>query len=299
MNKITINKLQKSKIEGLIEIPSDEFSKYVDRAAVELGKEIDVEGFRKGTAPKELVRRTAGEGKVMDKAAKMAIEENYPKAVLEKQLEPLGYPEVEILKLAKDNPFEFKFTVSVFPQVTLGDYKETAKQFVLLELEVTEEDIKRLKMEKERHEKDHLREDLLDKLRQTARIEVPDVLIGRETERMIEDLRKKTPQALNMSFDEYLKKINKTEKELRDTLDADNEKKIKNFLILQEIAKTEKIEPTEKDINDVIEKVTEGEKKENLDLGHLREYYKDVVKNEKVFSFLEAFFKREKGAPKT
>jgi hypothetical protein len=43
---------------------------------------------------------------------------------------------------------------------------------------------------------------------------------------------------------------------------------------------------------DVIEKVTAGEEKESLDLNYLKEYYKDVVKNEKVFDLLETFFKK-------
>jgi FKBP-type peptidyl-prolyl cis-trans isomerase (trigger factor) len=292
MNKVTVKKLPKSKIEVLVEVPADDFDLKIVKALDELTKEAEIEGFRKGTAPKELVAARFGEGKIMERASKMAVEETYPAAISENKLEPLGYPEVEILKLAKGNPFEYKFIVSVFPEVLLGDYKEAAKTIKFKEPEVSEEDIKRLKMEKEHHEKEHLREDLMAKLREAAKIEVPESMVERETERVMEDLRKKTPQALNMSFDEYLKKIKKTEQELRDSLSEDNEQKIKNYLILQEIAKLEKIDPTEKEIMDVIEKVTQGEAKENLDFDHLKEYYKDVVKNEKVFDFLEGLFKK-------
>jgi FKBP-type peptidyl-prolyl cis-trans isomerase (trigger factor) len=292
MNKATVNKLPKSKIETLVEIPIEEFDKFMDAALAEFVKELDVEGFRKGMAPKELVARKAGDARIIERASKIAIEDSYPKVLLENKLEPLGYPEIEIVKLAKGNPFEYKFIISVFPEVALGDYKEVAKQITFKEPEVNDEDIKRLKMEKAQHEKEHIREDLLDKLREIAKIEIPEVMVARETERMIEDLRKKTPQALNMPFEEYLKKIKKTEDELRVTFNEDNEKKIGNFLILQEIAKIEKIEPTEKEIGDVIEKVTAGEPKENLDLNYLNEYYKDVVKNEKVFDLLEGLFKK-------
>ena len=292
MNKATINKLPKSKIETLVEIPVEEFDKFMEAALSEFVKELDVEGFRKGMAPKELVARKAGDARILERASKIAIEDSYPKVITENKLEPLGYPEVEIVKLAKGDPFEYKFIISVFPEVVLGDYKETAKQITFKEPEVTDDDIKKLKMEKAQHEKEHVREDLLDKLRVIATIEVPEVMVARETERMMEDLRRKTPQALNMPFEEYLKKIKKTEDELRATFNDDNEKKIKNFLILQEIAKTEKIEPTEKEVEDVIEKVTSGEPKENLDLNYLKEYYKDIVKNEKVFDLLETFFKK-------
>ncbi len=292
MNKATVNKLPKSKIETLVEIPVEEFDKFMDAALAEFVKELDVEGFRKGMAPKELVARKAGDARIIERASKIAIEDSYPKVLLENKLEPLGYPEIEIVKLARGNPFEYKFIISVFPEVALGDYKEVAKQITFKEPEVNDEDIKRLKMEKAQHEKEHIREDLLDKLREIAKIEIPEVMVARETERMMEDLRKKTPQALNMPFEEYLKKIKKTEDELRVTFNEDNEKKIGNFLILQEIAKIEKIEPTEKEIGDVIEKVTAGEPKENLDLNYLNEYYKDVVKNEKVFDLLEGLFKK-------
>jgi FKBP-type peptidyl-prolyl cis-trans isomerase (trigger factor) len=292
MNKATINKLPKSKIETLVEIPVEEFEKFMEAALSEFVKELEVEGFRKGMAPKELVARKAGNARILERASKIAIEDSYQKVITENKLEPLGYPEVEIVKLAKGDPFEYKFIVSVFPEVVLGDYKEIAKQIIFKEPEVTDDDIKKLKMEKARHEKEHIREDLLDKLRVIATIEVPEAMVARETERMMEDLRRKTPQALNMPFEEYLKKIKKTEDELRATFNDDNEKKIKNFLILQEIAKTEKIEPTEKEVEDVIEKVTSGEPKENLDLNYLKEYYKDIVKNEKVFDLLETFFKK-------
>ena len=292
MNKATINKLPKSKIETLVEIPVEEFDKFMEAALSEFVKELEVEGFRKGMAPRELVARKAGDARILERASKIAIEDSYPKVITENKLEPLGYPEVEIVRLAKGESFEYKFIISVFPEVALGDYKEVAKQITFKEPEVTDDDIRKLKMEKVRHEKEHIREDLLDKLRVIATIEVPEAMVARETERMMEDLRRKTPQALNMPFEEYLKKIKKTEDELRATFNDDNEKKIKNFLILQEIAKTEKIEPTEKEVEDVIEKVTSGEPKENLDLNYLKEYYKDIVKNEKVFDLLETFFKK-------
>ena len=292
MNKATINKLPKSKIETLVEIPVEEFEKFMEAALSEFVKELEVEGFRKGMAPRELVARKAGDARILERASKIAIEDSYQKVITENKLEPLGYPEVEIVRLAKGESFEYKFIISVFPEVALGDYKEVAKQITFKEPEVTDDDIRKLKMEKVRHEKEHIREDLLDKLRVIATIEVPEAMVARETERMMEDLRRKTPQALNMPFEEYLKKIKKTENELRATFNDDNEKKIKNFLILQEIAKTEKIEPTEKEVEDVIEKVTSGEPKENLDLNYLKEYYKDIVKNEKVFDLLETFFKK-------
>jgi hypothetical protein len=42
---------------------------------------------------------------------------------------------------------------------------------------------------------------------------------------MMRQLKEKTPQVLNMSFDEYLKKLGKTEDQLREGIAKDNERK--------------------------------------------------------------------------
>jgi hypothetical protein len=55
--------------------------------------------------------------------------------------------------------------------------------------------------------REHLREDALEAVAQKTAIEIPDILIERETEKMMRQLKEKTPQVLNMSFDEYLKKL--------------------------------------------------------------------------------------------
>jgi len=106
------------------------------------------------------VRQRVGQAKILEEAAKLAIEKIYPQIIAENKIEPLGYPEINITKLAPDNPFEFKAILFVLPEVKLPDYKQIAMQFQLPKIEVTEEEIKQLKMEKERRERERLKEDL-------------------------------------------------------------------------------------------------------------------------------------------
>jgi FKBP-type peptidyl-prolyl cis-trans isomerase (trigger factor) len=277
-------------MEIVVSLPEADFVAFTKSALEEIAKDAEMEGFRKGAAPKELVRQRVGEQKILERAANLAIENIYPQIVAENKIEPLGYPEVDIIKLVPNNPFEFRATVSVFPQIKLADYKAIAAKTIAKEVEVTPEEIKRLKMEKQRHEQEHAREDLINRIAASSEFELPEVLVASETEKMIRELKEKTPNMLHMSFEDYLKKLNKTEKELEQEIFAQNYQKIGNYLILEEIAKVEKIEPSQEDIAAAIKRVSEDHEGEGLDSDRLKEYYGSVVKTEKVFELLESLF---------
>jgi trigger factor len=219
----------------------------------------------------------------------MTIEATFPAVIAENNLEPLGYPEVQVLKLAQGNPFEYRATVAVYPRVELPDYKEILQKFELKEIKVTEDDIKRLKMEKERHEREHVRQDALAAVAAETAVEVPGILITRETEKMMNQLKERTPQMLNMSFDDYLKKLGKTEAELEDAMAKDNEIKIKNYLVLTEIARAENIEVTDEEAVAAAKKEINGEAVPNE---QDKNYWREALKNEKTFEKLENYFKK-------
>jgi FKBP-type peptidyl-prolyl cis-trans isomerase (trigger factor) len=285
-----IEKLPKSKVVASVVLPPADFSAFAKTALEEIARDVELEGFRKGTAPKELVRQRVGAQAIMERAAKIAIENIYPQVVVESKLEPLGYPEVEITKLAENEPLEFKATVSVFPEIKLADYKLIASKTTAKEVEVTSDEIKRLKMEKERHEREHEREDLIGRIANESEFDVPEVLVAGETEKMMRELKEKTPDMLHMSFEDYLEKLKKTEKDLYDEIFAQNQQKIRNYLALEAIAKQEKIEPTAGEIEAAVKRVADDHTGENLDSERLKEYYRDVVKTEKVFELLESLF---------
>ena len=184
MHSTQINKLPKSKMEIVVSLPEADFMAFTKTALDNIAKDVELEGFRKGTAPKEMVKQRVGAHAIMERAAKLAIESIYPQIVVENKIEPLGYPEIELVKLAEKEPFEFKATVSVFPEIKLADYKAIAAKTVAKEVQVTEEEIKRLKMEKERHEQEHAREDLINRIAAESQFDLPEVLVAGETEKM-------------------------------------------------------------------------------------------------------------------
>ncbi len=125
--KTEIKQLPKSEVEILIELDPSEWGKFVDEAARELGKEVKIEGFRPGMAPKEMVEQKVGQGRLLEAAADLAVRRTYVKVLEEKNIDAIGRPEVHVLKVAIDNPFEFKIKTAVLPPIKLADYRKIAQ----------------------------------------------------------------------------------------------------------------------------------------------------------------------------
>jgi len=285
----SIQKLNNSQFELKIEVPAEEFKGFMEKAVLHLGQEIEIEGFRKGHAPKEMIEKQIGQDKILQEASQECIRENYVKAVKEQKLEPLGQPEIEILKIAPGNPFEFKAKIAVLPEIKLADYKKIASQVKKREVKVSQEEIERLKQEKERIEKERLRQEILEKIAEKSQMEIPEVLIESEKKRMLENIRQQVPQMLGLSFEDYLQKIKKTEKEILDSFTGEAEKRVKNSLVLREIEKQENIEVPEKELQTEMAKISQINP--SLDKNHLKEYTESVIKNEKILQILEGLIK--------
>lgn len=292
--QISVQKLSKSQTELKIEIPTEEFQKFLEKATLNLGKDLEVQGFRKGKAPKEVIEKQVGQEKILNTAAEDCVRENYLKAIFEKKLEPLGQPEIEILKIAPGNPFEFKARISVLPEIKLPNYRNIASKVKKREVKVTNEEIERLRAEKERIEKGRVRQEILDKIAQDSEIEIPEILLEAEKNRMLENLKQQAPQILRISFEEYLKKINKTEKELLESFLPEVQKRVKVSLVLKEIEKRENIEVSDEEIKTETGKILKNHPPDqNLDPERLKDYTKEVIRNEKTLAKLESFVQND------
>jgi len=289
--KVSLKKLPQAQIELYFEIPAKEFEKFVEKATLELGKDLEVEGFRKGKVPREIIERKIPQKDILERAAELTIEELYPKAILEKKIEVISPPQISILKLAKGNDFEFKAITQILPEIELPDYKKIASEVKKREVKVTKEEIEKLRQEKERIERERVRAEILDKIAQNTKAEIPELLIVKEKQRMLENLKRGVKDILKIPFEEYLKKLQKTEKEILDSFQKEAEKRILQSLLLREIGKKEKIEISEKEIEEEMKKmlIANPNLEKELDSGRLREYTKEVLRNEKILAKLESF----------
>ena len=103
-----IKKLPKSQMEIKICVPWGEWKKYIDAAVADFSKEIKIQGFRNGKAPRDMVEKKVGTEALLEAAAQRVIQGTYPKVVVENKIDAIGAPKAEILKLAENNDLEYK-----------------------------------------------------------------------------------------------------------------------------------------------------------------------------------------------
>ncbi len=127
LDTFTIEKKDGSLVVITGEIPFEDLTKHRARALSIVGKDIEIDGFRKGHVPENILLRTVGEMSLLTEMAEQALREYYPKIVEKHTLDVVGHPHIGLTKIAKDNPLGFTITVAVMPQITLPDYFGIAK----------------------------------------------------------------------------------------------------------------------------------------------------------------------------
>ena len=124
--KITKKDLEKSQIEINVELSVDEFKPFIEMGAKNLSEHVKIEGFRPGKVPYDILKQKVGEISILEEAAHIAIRKNIEKIFKEElsDKQPVGQPQIEITKLAPENPLEYKMIIALLPSITLGSYKD-------------------------------------------------------------------------------------------------------------------------------------------------------------------------------
>lgn len=132
-----------SEVEIRAEIPADIAFSYRSEAIKRLGAQVEMDGFRKGSVPEDILVKHVGEQTLLQTIADMALTEELPKLLAAEEILAITAPQVAITKLADGNPIGFTARVAVYPEVTLPDYKKIAKGALNKKesVEVTDEEI--------------------------------------------------------------------------------------------------------------------------------------------------------------
>ena len=158
----------------------------------------------------------------------------------------------------------------------LGDFKDVAD----FNIKLTEN----LKREKERKHKEKKRIETADKIIEQSSIPLPSILIDSELSGMMRQFKADVAR-MGLDFDEYVKKIQKSEADLKKEWRPDAEKRAKLQLVLNTIAEKERIKPERGQIEKEIEHLKAHVA--DADPERLNVYVRSMLANEAVFQFLE------------
>jgi len=122
--KTDVEELSPTRVRLTIEVPFEELKPNLDQAYREVARQVRIPGFRPGRVPPRVIDSRIGRGVVLEQAVNDAVPELYSKAVAEKEVVPLGQPEVEITKLDDGQELAFTAEVDIRPNFELPNLEE-------------------------------------------------------------------------------------------------------------------------------------------------------------------------------
>ncbi|MDK2917985.1 MAG: trigger factor [Candidatus Petromonas sp.] len=137
----TLVKKENNQVTLEIKVSAEDFEKAVEQSYKKNRKRFNIPGFRKGKAPRKIIEMQYGEGIFYEDAINIALPKEYDKAIEDHNLEPVDRPDIDIEKIEKGKDLIFKATVTVKPEVNLGEYKGIEVEKI--EYNVTDEDVEK------------------------------------------------------------------------------------------------------------------------------------------------------------
>jgi len=138
---VVTEQLPKSQVGMTIEVPAETVDATYDRVLNRLTSKAKIEGFRPGRAPRSLVEARLGPAVVREEVVELMVPEVMRQVLQEGAIDPIESPDVEVLELERGRPARLKATVSVMPEVKLGEVPKLEEP--INPIEVTDEMVER------------------------------------------------------------------------------------------------------------------------------------------------------------
>ncbi|NLW27227.1 trigger factor [Acetivibrio saccincola] len=138
---VKLEKKEKNIVELEIEVDAGVFEEGLEKAFRKNAKRFNVPGFRKGKAPRNIVERYYGPEVFYEDALNEIFPKAYEEAVKETNIFPVDRPELDIKQIGKGQNLIFTASVTVKPEVELGEYKGI--EIEKIEVNITDEDVEK------------------------------------------------------------------------------------------------------------------------------------------------------------
>ena len=253
---------------------------------------IDFEGFKDGVAFEggkgENYELTIGSGQFIpgfeDQLIGMKAEE-------EKEIN-VSFPEDYHVEDLKGKPVVFKVKLHEIKKKVLATIDDELVKDLKIKDVNTVDELKNyikdnLLKNKKFEAENKATEELLNKLIEGSEIDIPEVMISREQEQLVNDYSQRF-MSQGITLDQFMKITGQTLDQMKEGFKPEAIKRIKTTLCLGELSKIEKLEPTAEDITKQYEDMA---KQYNMQVDDVKKYVTDDqiksdLKLEKALDFL-------------
>lgn len=123
MSIVSTNKIEANKYEVEVAVDADAFEAALQKAYLKARNKINVNGFRKGKAPRNMIEKLYGSNVFFEDAVN-----NLVSAKVANEVDSLGYylvdtPDITVNSVSKENGVNYKVIITVKPDVEISDYK--------------------------------------------------------------------------------------------------------------------------------------------------------------------------------
>ena len=139
--KATFISKENNRVKFTMDFTAEEFEAAVVKAYKDSKDKFNIDGFRKGKAPRSIIEKHFGEGVFFEDAINNLFQTAYPEALNELELEVIDSPQADFSEIGKGKPLTITIDVDVYPVVEVKDYKGIEVEQV--DPEVTDEDVDR------------------------------------------------------------------------------------------------------------------------------------------------------------
>lgn len=173
--KAKFEKLDNGEMKMIVSLDKDEFEKFRAAGLKKVQEFVQIDGFRKGNAPENLIVQKYGDMVILEEMAHLAINETYYTSIIkenenrkeDEKVVPISDPKINITKIGQGSTFEYNAIFPVMPEIKLPNYKKISKEII--------EDTEKKALEELRKKNDQAnKEDLLS----VSEEEVNDVLLS-------------------------------------------------------------------------------------------------------------------------
>lgn len=131
---VQVEKQEKNMAKLTIEVSADKVEKAIQAAYQKEKKNINIPGFRKGKAPRQLIEKMYGKEVFYNEALDQLLPTSYAEALEECEEEIVSRPQISIVQMEGGKPLIFTASVALKPEVTLGEYKGVQVEKAVIEV---------------------------------------------------------------------------------------------------------------------------------------------------------------------
>src|SRR3989344_6894178 len=98
----TLKKIDPNQKELIVELAKDDLKTYIDKVEFEFGKDLQLDGFRKGKVPKDMLKNNLDAKQVLESALDLAMKDSLAKTINKEGLDVLNVSNLEIKENSSD-----------------------------------------------------------------------------------------------------------------------------------------------------------------------------------------------------